>query len=51
VFKEYRQLGVGRELMAKLHEEMARHYSIDTVNLHCRVSNIPAIRVKDDNEK
>ena len=45
VYKEYRQLGVARELMTRLHEEMTQFYGIDTVSLHCRVRNTAAIKV------
>lgn len=46
VYPPYRKLGVARSLMDMLHTEIANHESpVDTVSLHCRVSNAQAIRL------
>ena len=43
VDRDYRGYGLASSLMARLHEEMIRHYEVNQVNLHVRVSNEAAI--------
>jgi len=47
VYKEFRKLGVAKALMNMLHEQMGSELDspVDTVSLHCRVSNEQAIRL------
>mmetsp|Transcript_17160 Transcript_17160/g.22647 ORF Transcript_17160/g.22647 Transcript_17160/m.22647 type:complete len:253 (+) Transcript_17160:197-955(+) len=45
---EYRRLGIGHELMSKLHESMKTFYSAENVVLHVRVSNKPALKLYTD---
>ncbi len=41
----YRGRGVAKNLMETLHSQFACVHNADEVSLHCRVSNIPAIRL------
>ena len=43
VDRDYRGYGLASSLMVRLHEEMIRHYEVNRVNLHVRVSNEAAI--------
>ena len=43
VYHHYRQQGIGKTLMQKLHSEMADRFDTKTSSLHCRVTNLGAI--------
>ena len=45
VYKNYRNYGVGKSLMSKLHVEMKSTHCVESIRLHCRVSNTPAIKL------
>lgn len=45
VYMSHRKHGIAKKLMNTLHTNMANTYKIDTVNLHCRVGNAPAIKL------
>jgi len=38
VLPQYRGMGVARQMMTRLHHNMAQYYNMDCVNLFCRVS-------------
>lgn len=45
VHPPYRGLGVAKSLMQSLHTQMLAVHGIDEVSLHCRVSNLAAIKL------
>lgn len=48
VHSPYRGLGVAKSLMQSLHTQMLAVHGISEVSLHCRVSNIAAIKLYSD---
>mmetsp|Transcript_12913 Transcript_12913/g.19070 ORF Transcript_12913/g.19070 Transcript_12913/m.19070 type:complete len:207 (+) Transcript_12913:192-812(+) len=45
VLPEYRKLGIAKHMMKALHAQMANRRKVDTVMLHVRMSNQPALRL------
>jgi N-alpha-acetyltransferase 10/11 len=43
VEREYRGIGMANSLMTRLHEEFIEHFDVNSVSLHCRVTNRAAI--------
>jgi len=45
VYESHRGQGVAKALMKALHSQLVNAHSVDQVSLHCRVSNVQAIRL------
>ena len=51
VLREYRRLGIARKLMEATHKVMVEEYSLVSVTLHVRVSNVAALGLYKDKLK